>query len=102
MDTKNWPAASFSNRNKPTTGWYGHRQAGGKLKQGWLAGIDPQQAGTCKRGLRKTLVNLFRKAATKPQSQRQFGGERSYDQVYQVRERPLLYIVEVGKVGLTY
>jgi hypothetical protein len=64
-----------------------------KIKQNQLAGIDPRQAGTCKRELRKTLVNLFRKAATKPQSQRQLGGDRSYDQVCQVRERPLLYIV---------
>jgi hypothetical protein len=84
---------SFININKPMTGWYGHRHAGSKLKQGRLAGIDPCWAGTCNKGLIKTLVNLFRKAASKPQSHRQLGGERSYYQVCQVRERPLLYIV---------
>jgi hypothetical protein len=71
----------------------GHKQASGKLKQNWLVGIDPRQAETCKRELRKTLVNMFRKSRSKPQSQHQLGVNGSYDQVYQVRERPLLYIV---------
>jgi hypothetical protein len=36
-----------------------------KHKQNRLAGIDPRQAETRKRELRKTLVNLFRKVAAK-------------------------------------
>jgi hypothetical protein len=46
-----WQApAVMASIDTPTTGRDGHRQAGGKLKQGRLAGIDPWQAGTARVG----------------------------------------------------